>query len=63
MQITPRGPVQTMLYVESVTPSYLIVKSSDPGDGEVSFDYVIYGVRAGFENHQVVRPKREMASS
>ena len=62
-QITPRGPVQSMLYVESVTPKMLVVKSSDMNDGHVKFDFMINGVRAGFEDHQVIREKRSYANN
>jgi hypothetical protein len=61
VQITPRGPVQSMLYVESVTPTKLIVKASNKKDGNVKFDFMVNGVRAGFENHQVIRDKKSVA--
>lgn len=60
-QITPRGPVQSMLYVESVTPTKLIVKASNKKDASVKFDFMVNGVRAGFENHQVIRDKKSVA--
>ena len=60
-QITPRGPVQSMLYVESITPTKLIVKASNKKDGSVKFDFMINGVRSGFENHQVIRDKKSLA--
>ena len=56
-QITPRGPVQAMLYVESVLPGRLVVRASSGADGDVPFDFLVQGVRLGFENHQVIRDK------
>ena len=62
-QITPRGPVSSMLYVESVSSTSLVVKASSGKDSDVKFDFMINGVRAGFENHQVIREKRSYASN
>ncbi len=59
-QITPRGPVNSMLFVESVTPTSLIVKSSNMKDSDVNFDFMVNGVRKGFENHQVIRDKKSL---
>jgi len=61
VQITPRGPVNSMLYVESVTPTMLVVKSSNKKDENVKFDFMVNGVRKGFENHQVIRDKKSLA--
>jgi len=63
VQITPRGPVQSMLYVESVTPSQLVVKASNPADANVPFDFMINGLRKGFEDHQVIRDKQVLAAT
>lgn len=62
-QITPRGPVQSMLYVESVTPTTLVVRASNKKDGDVKFDFMINGVRSGYEDHQVIRDKRSYSST
>lgn len=62
-QITPRGPVKSMLYVESVTPTMLVVRSSNMKDSDVKFDFMINGVRAGYEDHQVIRDKRSYADN
>jgi len=56
-QITPRGRVQSMLYIESVTPTRLIVRASNPADRHVAFDYLVNGVRLGFENHRPIVEK------
>jgi hypothetical protein len=60
-QITPRGPVISMLYVEAITPTELVVKSSNKKDDNVKFDFMVNGVRKGFENHQVIRDKKNLA--
>lgn len=60
-QITPRGPVNSMLYVESVTPTTLVVKASNKKDANAKFDFMVNGVRSGFENHQVIRDKKSLA--
>ena len=52
-----------MLYVESVTPSRLVVKASNPTDAEVRFDYMVNGIRAGFEGRQPIRDRREFSSN
>jgi hypothetical protein len=62
-QITPRGLVQGMLYVECVTSSQLVVKASNPADASVPFDFMINGLRKGFENHQVIRDKQSFAAT
>lgn len=61
-QITPRGPVQSMLYVESVSAKRLVVKSSHPQDRDVKFDYLVNGVRLGFEDHQPVVDRPELVA-
>jgi len=58
VQVTPRGPVLAMLYVERVTPCQLVVRSSDPADRAVPFDFMVNGVRLGYEDHQVIRERR-----
>jgi hypothetical protein len=61
-QITPRGPVQSMLYIKRITPLQLIVKASNPADGEAQFDYQVNGVRLGFENHRPIVDKPGIAA-
>ncbi len=60
-QITPRGPVSSMLFVESVTATLLVVKSSDKKESDVKFDFMVNGLRKGYENHQVIRNKKSLA--
>jgi hypothetical protein len=61
VQVTPRGPARSMLYVESITPQKLVVKASNRSDGELPFDFMINGLRLGFENHQVIRTRSSLA--
>ena len=61
-QITPRGRVQSMLYVESLTPRRVVVKSSSSRDAEVPFDFLIQGVRAGFEHHVPIVDRDQVAA-
>lgn len=62
-QITPRGPVQSMLYVESVSPRRLVVRASSGADRDVPFDFLVQGVRLGYEDHQVIRDKPQPSES
>lgn len=59
VQVTPRGKVSGMLYVESVTPSKLLVMASDASDASVKFDYLVNGVRIGYENFESLRNSNE----
>lgn len=60
-QITPRGPVQSMLYVEMVSASLLIVKASHEVDNDVPFDYMVNGIRIGYQGHQPIRTRPSVA--
>ena len=56
--LTPRDePVA--LAVESVSPSELVVRG--PRGSNAQFDYLVYGLRIGFEDRAVVETKREEA--
>jgi hypothetical protein len=59
VQVTPRGKVRGMLYVESVSPSKLVVMASDDADASVNFDYLVNGVRIGYENFESMRKTNE----
>jgi hypothetical protein len=54
-QVTPRGSA-SQLYVESVTPTELVVRSAS-GDPAAAFDYVVHGLRLGFEQFAVVNDR------
>ena len=45
------------LYVASKSTQELVVRSRDPQAGNVAFDYVVFGLRVGFEGSPVVRDK------
>ena len=54
--VTPRGKWND-LYVESLTTGELVVKSRDTS-ASGAFDFLVYGLRIGFEETAVVQPKR-----
>ncbi len=54
--VTPRGEWAD-LYVESVSTSELVVRSRDAAGGEVAFDYMVHGLRLGFEEHPVIQER------
>jgi hypothetical protein len=67
VQITPRdGKAGGYLYVEEVSPSNIVVVEAG-GTSDASFDYLVMGVRRGFEKHEVIqenrhiKPEREMS--
>jgi len=55
--LTPRGQ-WAELYVHSLTTSEMVVRSSDPMLTDVIFDYIVYGLRIGFEEVTLVRDKK-----
>jgi hypothetical protein len=57
--ITPRGGWED-LYVKSISTKELVVASRD-GTGEAMFDYIVYGLRIGFEEQSIVQEKQEEA--
>lgn len=54
--LTPRGG-WSELYVESVSPNELVVKSAG-GNPTAAFDYVVQGLRIGFEEVSIVQEKQ-----
>jgi len=55
-QITPRdGKALGYLYVEEVLPDHVVVAESGGGTSDARFDYLVMGVRRGFEEHKVIR--------
>lgn len=58
--VTPRG-VWSDLYVETVSPTELVVRSKD-GTGSGVFDYIVYGLRIGFEEVSIVQEKKRDSS-
>jgi hypothetical protein len=57
--LTPRGD-WAELYVKSLTTETMVVASHD-GSGDVAFDYIIYGLRIGFEEVTIVQEKEREA--
>jgi len=54
--VTPRGgPAE--LYVESVTPTELVVRGASPASDDAVFDYIVHGLRVGYEKSRIVREK------
>ncbi len=56
--LTPRGEA-VPLAVASVTPTELVVRG--PAKGAITFDYIVYGLRIGFEEASIVQPKLQEA--
>lgn len=49
------------LYVASRSTDELVVRSRDPRASDVAFDYMVWGLRVGFEEQSIVQPKRDEA--
>jgi hypothetical protein len=56
--LTPRGK-GSVLFVESVTTEQMVVRAMDGFPDDVMFDYIVYGVRIGFEEVSIVQEKQE----
>jgi len=54
--LTPRGPCR--MYVESVTTETLTVRCDEPEGSDLVFDYLVYGLRIGFEELAPVQEKQ-----
>ena len=54
--ITPTGGWAD-LYVESKSPREIVVRSRDPRAPDVTFDYIVFGLRIGFEETSIVQTK------
>jgi hypothetical protein len=54
--ITPRSDCKG-LYVASLTTSEMVVKELQGGTSDATFDYLVYGLRIGFEEESVVQEK------
>jgi hypothetical protein len=51
--LTPRGKA-TDLFIESLGTAELVVR----GDSDSEFDYIVWGLRIGFEQQSIVQPKQ-----
>ncbi len=54
--LTPRSDCKG-LYVASLTTSEMVVKELQGGTSDATFDYLVYGLRIGFEEASVVQEK------
>jgi hypothetical protein len=54
--VTPRGQ-WAALYVESITTSEMVVRSLDLETANAVFDYVVHGLRIGYEEYNVLRER------
>ncbi len=54
--LTPHGECQG-LFIDSLSTDELVVREAGGGTSHVSFDYIVYGLRIGFEEAAVVQPK------
>ncbi len=59
--VTPRA-ASGSLYVESISTSELVVRCAGGDCADVPFDYLVWGLRIGFEEVGPVRPKDRDAS-
>jgi hypothetical protein len=55
--VTPRSP-DAVVYVESISTEELVVRNVAGFPGDAAFDYLVYGLRIGFEEKSVVQPKK-----
>jgi hypothetical protein len=55
--LTPRSPASQGLAAVEVTANGIDVAELFSGTGAYTFDYVVFGVRKGFEDYQVYEPK------
>jgi len=58
-QLTPKGE-WLQLYVRELSPKRLVVREASQKNGR--FDYLVQGVRSGYENYQVVRKRAQTPS-
>jgi hypothetical protein len=58
--VTPRGR-GTVLFVESLSTTEMVVRSMDGFPSDVLFDYIVCGLRIGFEEVAIVQRKQQEA--
>lgn len=58
--LTPHG-AWANLYVESVTTEEIVVRAGDGASANAAFDFLVMGLRVGYEEASVVRPRRREA--
>lgn len=60
VQLTPRSASSKGLAAVEVSGGRIFVRELGNGQGSYSFDWRVEGVRSGYENYRVVRPKHEL---
>ncbi|HKQ97668.1 MAG TPA: hypothetical protein VJV75_07330 [Candidatus Polarisedimenticolia bacterium] len=60
--VTPRSP-HADLYVASVSTRELVVRSGSPSAEPIAFDYLVNGLRIGFENQPAIVPSEAFPSA
>jgi hypothetical protein len=60
VQLTPRSASSKGLAAVEVSGGRIIVRELMNGTGDYAFDWRVEGVRKGYENYRVVRPKHEL---
>ncbi len=58
--LTPHGSSRG-LYVASLTTEELVVRENDGGASDVTFDFLVYGLRLGFEEMAILQAKERDA--
>jgi hypothetical protein len=58
--LTPKGDCNG-LYAETVSTTEMVVKELNGGRSNASFDYLVYGLRIGFEESSIVQEKTQEA--
>ena len=58
--LTPKGTA-TLLYVEDLTTDEMVVRSAEGFPDDVVVDYIVYGLRIGFEEIGIVKEREERA--
>jgi hypothetical protein len=58
--LTPRGECEG-LFVESLTATEIVVRELRGGTSDVMFDYIVHGLRIGFEESSVIQEKKREA--
>ena len=58
VQVTPLGDCFD-LFVQEKTLDRIIIRESQGGKSSIRFDYLVMGIRRGFENHKVIQEKAQ----
>ena len=58
VQVTPLGDCLG-LFVQEKTLDGIIIRESRGGKSSIRFDYLVMGIRRGFENHKVIQEKAQ----